>query len=271
MNLTWETQFSQEEAELAVYYFIAQAGAHLSRQTSVKELMDHTGGTSRDMLAAIARLYLRDAVDLGVRLPPDMLIVTSFIANSEFTITITRQGCSYFTELQDMVERRVMANESPTVLGGKIDSHTENSRLLRVFLCHASTDRFIVKVLYQRLLGSRINAWFDGRKLLPGYRWKSKIDSALRESDAVIICLSKSSVEREGFVQKEIRRALELSEEKPDHVVFLVPVRLEECQMPDSLAHLHCVDLFRPEGYRMIIQALIERARNVGVTLPERF
>ena len=42
-------------------------------------------------------------------------------------------------------------------------------RKLRVFLCHASQDKPIVRELYQRLLAKgRINPWLDEEKLLSG-------------------------------------------------------------------------------------------------------
>jgi hypothetical protein len=43
-----------------------------------------------------------------------------------------------------------------------------------------------------------------------------EISKAIRNSDAIIICLSKASVLKEGYVQKEIKSALDIAEEKPE-------------------------------------------------------
>jgi len=45
-------------------------------------------------------------------------------------------------------------------------------RKLRVFLCHASQDKSIVRELYQRLLAEDwIGSWLNEEKLLPGQNW----------------------------------------------------------------------------------------------------
>ncbi|MBI5839508.1 MAG: toll/interleukin-1 receptor domain-containing protein [Chloroflexi bacterium] len=46
---------------------------------------------------------------------------------------------------------------------------------LRVFLCHASQDKPIVRELYQRLNAEGwIDPWLDEEKLLPGQDWDTK-------------------------------------------------------------------------------------------------
>ena len=49
-----------------------------------------------------------------------------------------------------------------------------------------------------------------------------------------------------------LEKANLLDEEK----VFIIPVRLEKCEMPESLQHLHRVDLFEATGYKKLIRAL---------------
>jgi hypothetical protein len=67
-------------------------------------------------------------------------------------------------------------------------------RPLRVFLCHSSADKPAVRDLYDQLTARGIDAWLDEKKLLPGQLWKMEIPKAVREADAVIICLSKISI-----------------------------------------------------------------------------
>jgi hypothetical protein len=70
---------------------------------------------------------------------------------------------------------------------------------------------------------------------------------------------------REGYVQKELRFAIDLADEKLDDAVFLIPVRLEECEIPPSLAKLHFIDWFKPDGHERLLRVLSERARQVGI------
>ncbi|MDP8982740.1 MAG: toll/interleukin-1 receptor domain-containing protein [Acidobacteriota bacterium] len=135
---------------------------------------------------------------------------------------------------------------------------------LRVFLCHCSEDKPTVRDLNVRLLRDRFQPWLDERDILPARHWDEEIKEALSRSDAVVICLSKLFVRKEGFVQRELRYALERAEEKPEEAIFLIPVRLEPCDIPVKLRGVQCIDLFAPEGYAKLTNALRERSRQLG-------
>jgi len=127
---------------------------------------------------------------------------------------------------------------------------------LRVFLCHASEDKPAVRDLYRRLLADGVTPWLDEEQLMPGQDWELEITQALRQSDVTLICLSRQAVEKRGFVQRELRAALKMAEETPRGSIFLVPVRLEPCDVPHDLSHLQWVDLFEPRGYALLSRAL---------------
>lgn len=128
-------------------------------------------------------------------------------------------------------------------------------RPLKVFLCHATADNAAVHALYKRLVVDGIDAWLDKENLLPGQDWELEIRKAVREADLVIICLSKK-FNREGFRQKEVRLVLDIAKEKPDGEIFIIPARLEECGMPESLRRWQMVDLFEAGGYRKLMRAI---------------
>ncbi|MGA8026924.1 MAG: TIR domain-containing protein [Bryobacteraceae bacterium] len=140
-------------------------------------------------------------------------------------------------------------------------------RLLKLFLCHSSGDKTSVRDLFDLLQNDGANPWLDERQLLPGQHWEDEIRQAIRSADIVVICLSSKSVTKEGFVQKEIALALDLSAEKPEGTIFLVPLRLEDCPVPARLKHLHYVDFFVDGGYERILAACRLRAKQLGVRL----
>ena len=140
-------------------------------------------------------------------------------------------------------------------------------RPLKVFLCHASGDKPKVRELYAYLTAEGINAWLDQEKLLPGQDWRMEIPKAVRDADVVIICLSKQSITKEGYVQKEIVFALDIAEEKPDGTIFLIPARLEECTVPSRLERWQWVDLYAESGYIKLLQSLKIRAKAVDATI----
>lgn len=147
----------------------------------------------------------------------------------------------------------------------------DSKRNLRVFLCHASDDKPKVETLYYRLAKDGFDAWLDKEKLIPGQDWQLEIPKAVRSSDVVVVCLSSRSVTKEGYVQKEIKIALDIADEKPDGTIYIIPIRLENCNVPDRLGRYHWVDLFLENGYKNLCKALQRRADDLGVIgiLPE--
>lgn len=143
----------------------------------------------------------------------------------------------------------------------------QDARRLRVFLCHSSADKPVVRDLYRRLQADGFAPWLDEQELLPGQQWMEQILAAVIGCDAVIICLSQRSVTKEGYLQKEIREVLYAAEEKPESSILIVPLRLDDVEVPRSLSQWQWADLFREGGYSRLIGALTARANALGLTL----
>lgn len=142
---------------------------------------------------------------------------------------------------------------------------TETKRPLKVFLCHAHTDRDPVRALYTRLTHDGVDAWLDKEKLLPGQDWELEIKKAVREADVVVVCLSRQFNQR-GFRQKEVRLALDTAMEMPEGEIFIIPARLEESDTPESLRKWHEVDLFEQDGYEILMRSLRVRGEGIGAS-----
>lgn len=134
---------------------------------------------------------------------------------------------------------------------------------LKIFLCHSSGDKAEVKEIYDLLLQRGADPWLDSEKLLPGQDWNLEINKALDDSHVILLCLSKKSVDKEGYIQKEIRLALDRALEMPDGRIFLIPARLEECDLPYKIRTYQWVDLFIPGGMDKLMKSLNLRASQV--------
>jgi HD-GYP domain-containing protein (c-di-GMP phosphodiesterase class II) len=142
-----------------------------------------------------------------------------------------------------------------------------DTRKVKVFLCHASQDKPVVRELYARLSSEAwIDSWLDEEKLLPGVDWDMEIERAVRDSDVVIVCLSKNSLNKRGFVQKEIKMALDIADQIPDGQIYIIPLRLENCEVPSRLAKWQWVNYFEDKvfTYNLLMTALKSKI----VTLP---
>ncbi len=142
---------------------------------------------------------------------------------------------------------------------------TPTQRALRVFLCHSSNDKPAVRKLYNRLKADNIELWLDERKLLAGQDWNLEITKAVRSANVVIVCLSRSSVNKAGYIQKEIKDALDVADEQPEGTIFLIPLKLEECDVPERLRRWHWVNFFEDDGYTRLMSALSYRATTLGI------
>jgi hypothetical protein len=139
------------------------------------------------------------------------------------------------------------------------------NRPLRVFLCHASDDKPAVRELYRQLSAEGwMDVWLDEEKLLPGQDWDMEIEKAVEAADAVVVCLSNNSVTKEGYVQKELRFALEIALTKPEETIFVIPLRLDDCQIPRRLRIYQYVDYF-PKGSRKWAYERLHKSLNLRV------
>lgn len=140
-------------------------------------------------------------------------------------------------------------------------------RKLRIFISYASQDKPIVRDLYSRLESETwIEPWLDEKSLLPGQEWRVAIEEAVETSDVVIICLSTNSVTKEGFVQKELRYAREIALEKPESTIFLIPLRLDDCDTPRGLRSFQWADYYgerKDQSYRNLLVSLKNRYQQI--------
>jgi len=144
-----------------------------------------------------------------------------------------------------------------------MDEIQERKSPLRIFLCHSSGDKPEVRNLYKRLSSDGFDPWLDEEDLLPGQEWKVEIPKAVKTSDVVIVCLSHKAINKSGYVQREIKFALDKAEEQPEGTIFLIPLKLEECDVPERLQRWQWVNLFEEKGYERLMGSLRFRAETI--------
>jgi hypothetical protein len=127
---------------------------------------------------------------------------------------------------------------------------------LRVLISYARPDSASAQEAYSRLSDAGLDPWLDSVDIPAGSEWAPYIERAIRESSVVLVLLSRNSVTRDGFLQKEIHLALERWKETAPGQIYLVPARLDDCPKHERLAHLHWIDLFSDAGWARLIAQL---------------
>lgn len=104
----------------------------------------------------------------------------------------------------------------------------------RVFISYARVDEQWVKQVEHELRRRGHRIWRDRSDLTGGESWAAEIDEAVSASDHFLLFLSDAAA-RSKQVARELALALELDRN-------VVPVLLEDCEIPESIRHVNCVD-----------------------------
>jgi hypothetical protein len=137
----------------------------------------------------------------------------------------------------------------------------------RIFISYAREDRDSAVRLSRELRQAGLAPWIDVQDLIGGQDWRLAVTEAIHSSSYFLALISKSSVSKRGYVQKELREAMDVLQQFPPGQIYLVPVRLDE-SVPthQTLADLHWVDLFPsyPQGLRRLLISLGVAESEVG-------
>lgn len=128
-----------------------------------------------------------------------------------------------------------------------------------------------MRELYHRLDSEGwIDSWLDEKKIYPGQDWNYEIEQAVEEADVILVCLTKNSVTKEGYIQRELRIILDYADYKPEGTLYIIPVRLEECEPPKRIRRWQYVDHFpesqRNIAYQRLLESLKFRATHLGMS-----
>ena len=107
-----------------------------------------------------------------------------------------------------------------------------------VFVSYARENRPLAQQLAQGLGANGLRVWWD-RDLLAGSEFTAVIEAKLQGATAVIVLWSADSV-RSSFVRDECSRALRNGK--------LLPVRIEDVELPLGFGQLHTLDLLDWDG-----------------------
>ncbi|QLL42824.1 TIR domain-containing protein [Sulfitobacter pontiacus] len=109
------------------------------------------------------------------------------------------------------------------------------------FISYASEDLHIAQTLYRRLREFGLRPWMDKpprpyhmEGLKPGELWEDRLRDAIGSAKYFIPLFSKKSVEKTGYVQSEFRQALSRLAQIPAGMIFVIPVRIEDCKIPNA-------------------------------------
>ncbi len=99
--------------------------------------------------------------------------------------------------------------------------------------------------LYDDLIKIAASPWMDKHRLEGGSGWKGAIKRAIRESSHFLPLISRHSVRKRGYMQREVLEALDYLKEFPPDEIYVIPIRLDDTlPLHEQLQALDWIDLF---------------------------
>lgn len=131
-----------------------------------------------------------------------------------------------------------------------------------IFLAHASEDKEYVRRLYSSLKGNGLEPWLDEKNLKPGVKWDDEIRTAIKKSRFFLACLSRNSILKNGYVQRELRLALKELEEKAVGNIYFIPALIDDIEIPNisfstvNLRDYQAIKLYEKGSFDILVDTL---------------
>jgi hypothetical protein len=140
---------------------------------------------------------------------------------------------------------------------------------IKVFMAHASEDKAIIRRLHSKLVSVGIKPWLDEVDLKPAVEWRQVIKTEVRTCDLFLACLTKNSA-KGGFLAEEFKLALDSYYRSRRGTVYLIPVKLSKCEVPDvsvkrgSLKDFQWLDCWQRNGFDKLFDTIKTNVKHTG-------
>lgn len=110
------------------------------------------------------------------------------------------------------------------------------------FLSHAHADKAVVDRVHGWLIAAGLKLWYDATHLSAGAKIATELGQAIPQCRSVIVVMSRASV-ASGWVEDEWNLASVERNRQGTREFRIVPLRVEECEVPRFLEATKWVDL----------------------------
>lgn len=125
-----------------------------------------------------------------------------------------------------------------------------------VFFSYAREDEARVAEIYRIVKSKGFRPWMDTRDIAGGEDWDLAIKRAIRRANFFLVFVSPSSLVKTGVLKAEMESGISIRQSNLEQERFLIPVRLEECDIPDSLKPYQWINYFDDDGPVRLLRAL---------------
>jgi hypothetical protein len=150
---------------------------------------------------------------------------------------------------------------------------TSNETAGHAFISYVHEDADRVRSIISALRAADVPVWTDKTKLSPGEDWQLTIRKAIQRNSLAFLAVfsTNSQARSKSYQHEELNLAVEQFRLHPPGRVWLIPVRLDDCQLPEyqlgagrTLASLQRADLFGDDANDEMIRLVTAVLRVLG-------
>ena len=139
-----------------------------------------------------------------------------------------------------------------------------------VFLSYAREDLSSAQKLCSDLRHNGVSVWLDEDQLFVGEKWITTIREQINNTTFFLALISSNSINKQGFVQKEIEQAINVQKDKYMNDIFILPVRIDDCNIPyPELSNVNYIDIFPDydKGLNKLVKTLWKQKSEMNLEI----
>ena len=126
----------------------------------------------------------------------------------------------------------------------------------RIFLIYSHKDKEAVRNISNKLKEMGYNPWLDEEEIVPGQNWQNTVLQGIENSALALYLSSKNTESSKGFMNSELKAARNLLRSSKESQSPIIPVFIEDSELPDELVGIHAVKLYEEKGYEQLDKGL---------------
>lgn len=135
-----------------------------------------------------------------------------------------------------------------------------------IFISYAHPDQDRVLPFFEWLESHEFDVWIDCRRIKPGQNWDFEINRAFEKATFVLAFISKQSYERRGYIQRELKLALDKLTERLDDDIYIIPILLDDdVEIPVRLKGIQSIKASELNCKEQIADSIRHQLDRLGV------
>lgn len=164
------------------------------------------------------------------------------------------------------LDESALVSEVIKSLGLEKEYKASSKKQAKIFISYARQDFSKAYAIYEVLRQMEYSPWIDNENILPGQDWESEIEKAIQNSNFFLALLSSNSISKEGYFQKELKKGMSILDEKPEGAIYLIPVRLDDCEVPKRFQRIQWCNAFEDHGLDRLLEAIELGCKERGIS-----